>query len=719
MDKKLLKPEDIFRPGKHCWKIANASYASIIVDYANYYRDLHQSIVKAKKSIFILGWDIDGRIELLRGEEKEKSTAPACLFDLIKWKFEQQPDIKIYLNKWDYSIFFAKEREPLAGLHWKTIESDNFHYCIDSVLPLGACHHQKIAVIDDEVAYCGGMDIALARWDYREHHPVNPDRQDPKGLLNPHHTEPFTPYHDLMMVTAGEAARSLAELVRERWNLACETPAIPLLHEGSRDIPHSWPHSDPPDFENIHIAIARTLPPVRKNPRREEIIETYLTEIKQAEKFIYIENQFLVQEDIARALNKQLRDKPELRVLAISCDHPKGIMEKKSMWTPRLKFREIVESGGVADRVALAYPISREDGRQDPVRIHSKLMIIDDKFLHLGSANINNRSMGLDTECDQIIFGESDKACKKIAAVRTDLIREHSGREADEIDFLVESNAPIEEFLKEVPTSRQHFRRIDDEEYRHERFVKIAKVFSDPRRPLISADITIPISRKHVQRHISKPWPWLALCLVVLISILIPYIPDMESLTRWIENLLDSKLAIPGIILLFILSGIVLFPVTILITITAAIFGSSMGLALSIVGTLLSASIGYYIGRKISITKSQTMFGIKFKQFKEKIRDSGVAGVSIIRMLPVAPFGLMNILFGMNGVAFSSYIAGTLFGILPGTVALSLFGSSLFRLFKEPNTQDTILLVVGLFLWLGIVACSHILDKKFRQRFSS
>ena len=508
----------IFKPGYNCWRIERASRASILVDYANYYRDLYHAILKARHSLFIVGWDIDGRIELMRGKAAEGLTTPTCLFELLKWKCEQNPDFKVYMNKWDYSIFFAKEREPFAGRRWKSIKTKNFHYVVDSVLPLAASHHQKIVVVDDEVAFCGGMDIALARWDYREHHPVNPDRCDPSGLFNNGHHVHFSPYHDLMMMTAGPAAYALAELVRERWKLASGYDAHPLVKKPADHIPESWPSGFDPDFENVDVAIARTLPPVKRRKRVEEIYQLYLDEIPQAEKFIYIENQFLVQNDIARAINKQMRLKPELRVIAVSCDKPKGVMEKKSMWTPRLEFKDIVESGGCADRIVLVHPISREDGQEDPVRIHSKLMIIDDKFLHLGSANINNRSMGLDTECDQVIIGHDEKSRAKIAAIRTDLIREHSGREAAEIERLIHEGAPVSELVREVPTSRQHFKIIDDEEFRDEKFVPLARRVSDPRRPLISAELTVPVSSRRLRKYFSIPWVWAALVVLLLLS---------------------------------------------------------------------------------------------------------------------------------------------------------------------------------------------------------
>ena len=76
----------IFKQGENCWVTSTATFASPLIDCANYYRALHSSIVKAKHSIFIVGWDIDSRIRLLRGEEEAQSEAPSVVSDLLAWK---------------------------------------------------------------------------------------------------------------------------------------------------------------------------------------------------------------------------------------------------------------------------------------------------------------------------------------------------------------------------------------------------------------------------------------------------------------------------------------------------------------------------------------------------------------------------------------------------------------------------------------------------------
>ena len=94
-------------------------------------------------------------------------------------------DLVVYLNKWNYSIFFMHEREPFPGLKWHLMTPSNVHFCSDYSVPFTACHHQKLIVVDDEIAFCGGMDIALGRWDKRQHRLEVRERVDPGGVLAP------------------------------------------------------------------------------------------------------------------------------------------------------------------------------------------------------------------------------------------------------------------------------------------------------------------------------------------------------------------------------------------------------------------------------------------------------------------------------------------------------------------------------------------------------
>src|SRR5690606_16682181 len=218
-------------------------------------------------------------------------------------------------------------------------------------------------------------------------------RVDPGGSYEFHGKHFYDPYHDIQTVVSGPAAQALAQISRERWHIAAGYEAVPMRALGNRTLPSTWPDTDPPDFEDIPTAIARTIPPFAEMGEAYEVEKIYLDQIAQAENFIYIENQYLTRRNIARALNRRLKERPQLRVLLVSSFNPQGFVERMCMWTGRIIFKRILLHGGTGMQASIVYPCSGNKGVVKNVRIHSKLMIVDDRYLHIGSSNLNNRSM--------------------------------------------------------------------------------------------------------------------------------------------------------------------------------------------------------------------------------------------------------------------------------------------------------------------------------------
>lgn len=717
--------QDIFQPRHNCWRVARADSVAVIVDYGNYYRNLRESILKAKKSIFVLGWDIDSRIELLRGDDGAGEEA-VTFFDLIVKVATENPDLKVYLNKWDYSLFFMQQRELFWMRKWTSAKLPNVYCCLDDVLPLGACHHQKVVVIDDEIAYWGGMDVALGRWDFRHHHVRNLYRADPE-LMELGEKKNFGPYHDIQAVLSGAAARVMAELVRERWRLACPSvEPVPISKVQTVDPPNVWPDSDPPDFSDIDVAIARTLPAMDAVEQTEEVIHILIDQITMAENFIYIENQFLTSPDIADALNRQLRMKPHLRVLMVSCWQPQGIMERKVMWGGRLRFRHRLEKEGVAHRTAMAHPVCCENGKKAHVRIHSKLMIVDDKFLHIGSANLNNRSMGMDTECDLTLKASTPAHREKIAAVRNDLIREHTGFSVERIEGIIrEGKSPVA-FLDEKSASRQHLEAIDDSAYAKERGVDWLIPLGDPRRPFLIGLLRFSDKirfrgwkgrRMAVAATIGIVLLLAALSLLWSVSGLEEFVKP-EIVAEWVDKIDASPFEFLWIIGAYILGGLIFFPVTVLSAAIILAFGGLKGFVYTIVGGLASGALGYAIGYLLGRERLQRLFPSTKKTIK-KLRAGGVIGVTAVRMMPIAPFSLVNLLMGVIHIPFYAYLTGTFLGLLPGKVMLALFGTSLKSTFTNPSPTTVIQTALLLVLWLGIIFLCHHFASKWQTRRKS
>ncbi|MDI1308848.1 MAG: VTT domain-containing protein [Methylotenera sp.] len=720
--------ESILTLRRNCWRIENSSFASPVVDCSNYYRAIHEAICKAQHSLFIVGWDIDSRIELIRGEEAEASKCPTTLFELLKWKSEQSPELSIYLNRWNYSIFLAAERETFSSMKWKMNGIQNLEFIFDDQLPLGASHHQKVIVVDDEIAFCGGMDIAIARWDNRQHHVKENKRRDPQGTLVLGFEKKYIPYHDAQMLVAGDAAQSLGELARKRWFLATGKHAKPPQPYDIKKIPSAWPDSVSPVLENARIGISLTMPRFREQHLDRGVEHLYLDMIEKAERFIYMENQFFTHREIAEALNKRLKEKPELRVLMLSCKDPQGFMERKTMYFGRVHFKDALTKDGVGDRVVMAYPISQENNAKEQVRVHSKVMIVDENYLRIGSSNLNYRSMTLDTECDLLVESTNNKTREGVASIRDDLIREHTGREVEDIERIICEGFSVKEFLQDVPTSRQHLREINDEAYRHEKFARFFTRFGDPSKPLLPSYLTSHrrIIKPKKLRH-SKPFPMKLLVTILITLALIvawKFTPlsewaDAENLASLLSNVSDSPWSLPVGILLYIAGTLMFFPHVVMTAAVVLVFAPIEAFLVAIISSLLSCSISYFLGLKLGKESLNAIFGQYSATICQYADKGGVMALTILRLLPIAPFTAVNMILGMIKVPYANLIISTFLGMLPGTILFIYLGKSAVELLKNPDPIKFILTGLGLITWIVLIWFTHLFTKRWRKKFDT
>ncbi|MCB1993716.1 MAG: hypothetical protein KDG49_19870, partial [Geminicoccaceae bacterium] len=157
-----------------------------------------------------------------------------------------------------------------------------------------------------------------------------------------------------------------------------------------------------------------------------EIEALYLAAIAGAERLIYIENQYLTVPAVARALARRLRDMPDLEVVIITPKACEGPLETAVMDAGRKKFKATLEAAA-RDRVRVL--TAQSHGLR--VNVHAKLMAVDDRLFTVGSANLANRSMGVDTETNVAIeWPEPDPV---IRGWRHRLLAEHLGREPGEV----------------------------------------------------------------------------------------------------------------------------------------------------------------------------------------------------------------------------------------------------------------------------------------------
>ena len=412
----------LFEPGRNCWRIERAERIGLIVDAADYFALLREAMMNARREVLLIGWDFDFEIEMLPGQSDEDGLAPDgmpnALGDFLEAVVARAPDLHLYILKWNGAMLMAPGR-LLPTLALRIWGDERIHFALDGHHPFGACHHQKIVVMDDALAFCGGIDATEDRWDTSEHEPGDPRRVRKNG-------SPSEPWHDATTALTGPVAEALGELSRMRWRRATgeelEDP------DGSGVV--AWPDDLPVALRDVEVAIARTEPPYDGEPFVDEIERLYLDAIEAARDLIYIESQYFAAESICEAIERRLREPDGPEVVVINPQAALEAIEDRAMHPLRGRMIDRLRAADREDRFRIWHPVN-EAG--EPIYVHAKVMAIDERMLRIGSSNLDDRSMGFDTECDVAFEGRDAASRAAIADFRLKLIAEHLGTEPEAV----------------------------------------------------------------------------------------------------------------------------------------------------------------------------------------------------------------------------------------------------------------------------------------------
>jgi len=408
----------IFEPGRNCWQVARAHRASLIVDAGDYYHVIREAMAKAQRRILVIGWDFDTRISLEPLEQGEQENLGGFFLRLIR----SAKSLEIYVLKWSFGAKKQFLKPRAAWLLWKWYRTRQIDFKFDAAHPPGCSHHQKIVVIDDSMAICGGIDIAANRWDTTRHHDEEKGRVNPDGKA-------YGPWHDLTFAMQGPVAQVLGDLGRDRWGIAGGGELVKV--SGAKA--DCWPEDLAIDFTDVDIAISRTRAAWQDVAEVREIEELWLDMIGAARLMVYIENQYLTSAKIAAAIAKRMEEPDPPEIVMVMPRKADGWLEQRAMDAARVQLARMVGKVDRLDRFRIYVPVT-EQGTD--IYVHAKIAIVDDRILRVGSANLNNRSFGLDSECDVTIDTALPANTGKegqIAALRTRLISEHLDVAADAV----------------------------------------------------------------------------------------------------------------------------------------------------------------------------------------------------------------------------------------------------------------------------------------------
>src|SRR5690606_25570112 len=215
-----------------------------------------------------------------------------------------------------------------------------------------------------------------------------------------------------------------------------------------------------------------------------EVERLFLRSIAAADRRIYIENQFVTSDSVCTALIDRLRENPALEVLIVAPNIHHTWLEERSMNAGRRRFMDRLAAAGVGDRVKLVFPAIPGDETGQGVMVHSKVMIVDDRLLRVGSANLNNRSMGTDSECDLAVEASTPEECASIARLRRRLLAEHLGFGSEELATMLAEDDSLLRTVERCGAGERCLKEIDLSAAPTDEISRTVGQLADPERPI-------------------------------------------------------------------------------------------------------------------------------------------------------------------------------------------------------------------------------------------
>lgn len=707
---------------------APSPHTRVLVDANAYFTALRAVCQAATRHIAIVGWDVHSDVAL---DPEARDGDPKPLSAFLEQLTRARPELEVRILAWDFASLYALEREalPSARFAWKTGERVIFRLASDHAV--GASHHQKFVVIDDRIAFVGGIDLTIGRWDRGPHRAELGARRRPNG-------EPYGPFHDLQLCVTGPAARALGELFRARWQAATGQRLRAPTGPGAR--PSALPDGVGIELGATRVTLARTRAAHAQADALREVQAQYRHVLSRARRYVYIENQYLTATTVRDALRARLEEPLGPDVVVITPREQAGRLEQVTMGALRGQLVRDLKAADRHDRLRVLSPMV-DDGTA--VNVHAKLLIADDRVLSIGSANLSNRSMHLDSECDAIIDADDDRTATALRGLRDHLLTEHLGLPRAQVERALSDAERLIDGLDRL--RRDAPGRLPDLPLDGLEEPLVEAELADPSEPLDRALVrkAEAIAREALPaevvssaaRRLPHALGWLGLSLALLSALGLwlahgapTSLPDGAAAPGWlgdpralasaIRDGVGGPLGPLWATLGFALAAICFVPVTALVVAACLVFPPWTALAVASLGSLTAAAAGFGLGRSLARSAIEwrgRVGGKRIRAIQRQLKRSGLGAVTAVRVLPVAPFALINLVAGAASVRFIDLVLGTALGMLPGIAALCFTSQRVLSAVRDPNPwtvgSSVLVAAAGVGLVLGVRRLSELLGQ--------
>jgi phosphatidylserine/phosphatidylglycerophosphate/cardiolipin synthase-like enzyme/uncharacterized membrane protein YdjX (TVP38/TMEM64 family) len=702
------------KEGENCWRRSHIQQGGFILSGRDYFRAFRQALLQAEKYVYILAWDLSDSIELVRHDDFDDGH-PLTLSEFIFSVLDETPELHVYILLWDYSLVYLAEREWLPFTKWREKNHPRLHLRADDAINVGASHHQKVVVVDDSVAFCGGFDLCAWRWDTKEHKTQDPRRNNPNDEL-------YQPYHDVHVVLSGKAAEDLGDLCADRWHRATGED-LPRRKTSKDDT--GWPARINRDFQNKQVGIALTYSAYKEYQAIYQIEQLYLDIIKSCQKYIYIENQYLSSHTIANALIERLKEQNGPEVIVVLTkemdffeDITVGLLRDKLL-------KDLVEADRYG-RFFAYYPFVKDDsGNGAQIYVHAKLLITDDRIVIVGSANLSNRSMKVDSEVDLILYNEEPVDEVKNLIYR--LFAIHFDCTAEEVKHSLDAEGSLHGMIQDIDNGCSHTLKRLEPGTGSAVLRKLTETgILDPDEPLSPASWMREDNGEGKEKDEAgkkkRKWSsFLKWGLVILAGVSLAWILstlwggvlDKESTVDFFTGFRNDRMVIPVLLGIFFIAGLIAVPINILLIASTVAIGPWITFGCGITGSLLSAVIAFAAGSRFGRPLLQKFAEKQLKSISRKVAGRGMFSVAAIRLVPIAPFVIVNLAAGFSNISFSSFFYGSILGMVPGMIGVVWVTHSARSAFTNPQWENW--LVFGILL-IAIGSAAYFIRRKIKLK---
>lgn len=344
----------------------------VLIDGAEFLPRVADELARAESHVHLTGWYFSPELALTRDEE------PVTVRNLLG-ELAERLSVRVLIWSGAPLPVFRPSRGDVRSMVERFSRGTRIHCRFDSCVRLMHCHHEKTIVVDDRVAFVGGIDLTYDSGD-----PYDSQAHSARGGIG---------WHDVAVRLEGPVVADVAEHFRLRWHGATDEELAPARV--------SEPAGD------VDVQVVRTIPEnvyERSLPRGDfSVLESYVGAIRAAERFVYIENQFLWSPEIVTVLAEKLRNPPrdDFRIVVLL-----PVNANDGADVSRGQVAALIHADDGNSRFLACSIYARSGKLRDPIYVHAKVAIVDDRWLTIGSANLNEHSLFNDSEVNVVVHDE-------------------------------------------------------------------------------------------------------------------------------------------------------------------------------------------------------------------------------------------------------------------------------------------------------------------------